>query len=140
MNNSLIEKKLYLVFINYKGRDYTGKNIYEFCYASSTELDQESLNGWDAIPAMGLPKVPIDDIVQVCEIEVDFTLELIQNSTTLSIWDAIEGVIAMGYENINGYDILPQTRLHFHFGETIQQTKKTLLTRECEFTNAKIIS
>lgn len=136
----LRQPNFYLVFINYKGKDFSGKHTYEFCYADSTELDQENLVGWDSMPAMGLPKAPIDNLTQVCEIEIDFRLDLIQNSTTMSIWDSIEGVIAMGYENISDYVNIPQRRLYFKFGETKKQTLEMLYSREIEFTKTKILS
>jgi hypothetical protein len=31
--------------------------------------------------------------------------------------DAVDGVIALGYEN-DDYESYPESRLHFHFGDT----------------------
>jgi hypothetical protein len=44
----------------------------------------------------------------------------------LGVWDAVDGVIALGYENIDDYESYPESRLHFHFGDTIKDVENKL--------------
>lgn len=60
-------------------------------------------------------------IKKVGHLEADLKLDVIQNSDTFAVWDAVDGVISLGWENINAYDSYPEKRLCFRFGETIKK-------------------
>jgi hypothetical protein len=114
-----------LVYINELGPNYKGDNIYEFIFS---DLDDVWGDEWDAEPASGKPSPP--DINYVKKVGVlknsDIELNLIQNSDFFGVYDAIDGVIALGWENMDDYDEYPEKRLAFHFGEDIKTVEAKL--------------
>jgi len=101
-----------LIFIRYIGEDFNGKHIYEFIFTDNIEgVDGE---GWDAYPASGNPEPPEKGYIsKVGRFETDeFKLVLIQNSDTFAVWDAVDGVVALAWEDITeGYDEYPDNRI-----------------------------
>lgn len=122
-------KELYLIYINLIGKDYTGKYIYEFIFSDTTkDIDGEE---WDTYPASGRPEAPYDKfIVNVGRLESELRIDVIQNSDTFAVWDAVDGVIALGWEYINAYDSYPEKRLNFKFGESIKEVEEKLYEKD----------
>tara|TARA_R110000782_G_scaffold83335_1_gene163336 strand:+ start:2988 stop:3398 length:411 start_codon:yes stop_codon:yes gene_type:complete len=122
-------KDYFLIYINKVGANYKGNILYEFIFSDTIEhIDGEN---WDTYPASGRPESPHSKFIKkVGVLETDVVFELIQNSDTLAVWDAIDGVIAMAYENINDYDTYPETRLHFHFGDKIKEIEEKLYEKD----------
>lgn len=120
---------LFLIYINRVGKDYRGKFIYEFIFSDTTEkIDGEN---WDTYPASGRPEPPNDEFIKrVGKLESDLKLDVIQNSDTFAVWDAVDGVIALGWENINAYDAYPEKRLCFKFGERIEDVASKLYDKD----------
>ena len=56
--------------------------------------------------------------------------DVIQNSESFAIWDAVDGVISMAWENLDGYEEYPETRLFFKFGEPINSVDDKLYERD----------
>jgi hypothetical protein len=118
--------ELYLIFINIVGRDWKGVNLYEFIFSDTIEdIDGEE---WDSIPAAGRPSSPHEDHVKkVGRLTTEeFKLHVIQNSDSFSVWDAIDGVVALGWEDMDSYDEYPEKRMAFHFGDTIKDVEDML--------------
>lgn len=118
--------ELYLIYINVIGRDWKGVNLYEFIFSDTIEdIDGED---WDAIPASGRPNSPHEEYVKrVGRLTTEeFELHVIQNSDSFSVWDAIDGVVALGWENMDNYDEYPEKRMAFHFGDTIKNVEDML--------------
>lgn len=107
------------------GKDYKGNLIYEFIFSDTTKnIDGEE---WDTFPASGRPEPPHDNFIKnVGRLESELNLEVIQNSDTFAVWDAVDGVIALAWENINAYESYPDKRLCFKFGEPIQDVEGKL--------------
>lgn len=122
-------KELYLIFVNIVGKDYKGNFIYEFIFSdTTTDIDGEE---WDVYPASGRPEVPHENfIVNVGRLETEIKFDVIQNSDTFAVWDAVDGVIALAWENINFYDAYPEKRLCFKFGETIKDVNDKLYEKD----------
>ena len=122
-------KDLYLIYINIIGKDYTGNYIYEFIFSDTTkDIDGEE---WDTYPASGRPEAPYDKfIVNVGRLESELRIDVIQNSDTFAVWDAVDGVIALAWENINAYDSYPEHRLCFKFGDTIKDVEVKLYEKD----------
>lgn len=120
---------LYLIYINVIGKDYIGNYIYEFIFSDTTkDIDGEE---WDTYPASGRPEPPFEKfIVNVGRLETEIKFDVIQNSDTLAVWDAVDGVIALAWENINDYETYPDKRLYFRFGETIQVVEEKLYEKD----------
>jgi hypothetical protein len=117
--------ELFLIYVNHVGKDYKGNQIYEFIFGDSIkDVDGED---WDVYPASGRPSPPDDSFIKkVGRLESELILDVIQNSDTFAIWDGVDGVVSIAYENINAYDAYPEKRLCFKFGEPIQEVEAKL--------------
>lgn len=118
-----------LVYINYIGENWRGNHMYEFLFAE----DIENIDGddWDAIPASGRPSPPSDDFIsRVGKLTSDLKLDLVQESDTFAVWDAVDGVLALGWEDISEYDEYPESRLYFNFGSEIELVNDKLLEKD----------
>jgi hypothetical protein len=117
--------ELFLIYINMVGKDYKENYIYEFIFSDSIKnVDGEE---WDTFPASGRPKAPHDELIKkVGRLESVLKLDVVQNSDTFAVWDAVDGVIALAWENINSYDSYPDKRLCFKFGEPIKGVEDKL--------------
>lgn len=111
------------------GKDYKGNYLYEFIFSDTIKnIDGEE---WDTFPASGRPHAPHDNFIKkVGRLESELKLDVIQNSDTFAVWDAIDGVIALAWENINAYDSYPEHRLCFKFGETIKVVDAKLYEKD----------
>lgn len=109
-------KDLYLIFVNVVGKTHTGKMLYEFIFSDSLEgIDGED---WDQVPAAGRPDIPHEHLIKkVGRVETEIKFDVIQDSDTFAVWDSVDGVIALAWENINAYESYPKQRLSFKFGE-----------------------
>lgn len=120
-----------LVFINGLGPNYKGDNIYEFIYCKNIEDIWD--DSWQAKPSNGYPKPPeLDYITQVGTLRnTSIELELIQNSDFFSFMDAMDKVIALGWEKeSDSLDFTVTKRLVFHFGDTEEEVKDKLYERD----------
>ena len=121
-----------LIYINELGPNYKGENIYEFIFTDNSN-DEIWGNDWDAKPANGYPSPP--DIEYVKKVGVlknnEITLAVIQNSDYFCMADAIDGVIALGWENDeNEVDFGSNKRLVFRYGDDEQTVKDKLYERD----------
>ena len=118
-------KGLFLIYVNRVGKDYKGNFIYEFIFSDTTKgIDGDD---WDTFPAAGRPSAPNDHFIKkVGRLESELNLDVIQDSDTFAVWDAIDDVIALAWENINAYDSYPDKRLCFKFGEAAESVEAKL--------------
>ena len=120
-----------LVYVNELGPNYKGDNIYEFIFS---DLDDVWGDDWDAEPASGKPSPPeINYIKKVGVLKnSEVQLELIQNSDYFGVYDAIDGVISLAWENSNSDEILVHKikRLVFQYGETVESVENKLYERD----------
>lgn len=122
-------KDLFLIYINKVGKDYKGNLLYEFIFSDTLkDIDGDD---WDTFPASGRPEPPYDIFIKkVGRLESELKLDVIQDSDTFAVWDAVDGVISLAWENINAYDTYPETRLCFHFGEKIDVVTEKLYEKD----------
>jgi len=122
-------KELFLIYVNMVGKDYKGNYIYEFIFSDTTKnIDGDE---WDTFPASGRPEAPYEHFIKkVGRLESELKLDVIQNSDTFAVWDAIDGVIALAWENINAYDSYPDKRLCFKFGEPLKDVEGKLYEKD----------
>lgn len=126
-----------LIYINCVGPSYDGKYSYEFMFTDDIEgVDGEN---WDTYPASGLPEPPLEYTNSVRVIKTDLKLTLIQNSDTFSLWDAVDDVIALAWEETKDYDEYPDVRISFKFGETIESIENKLYQKELAWHGKEII-
>jgi|TARA_R110000851_G_scaffold196444_1_gene347340 hypothetical protein len=123
--------ELYLVYIHEIGFDHEGKYFYEFIFSDSKENIDSEENNWGDYPASGNPTPPNDDVIkQVGKIELDNNLLVAQNNEQFSMWDAVDGVIPLAWENIDGLEEYPQNRLVFPFGMLSDEVTDKLYERD----------
>lgn len=119
-----------LIFVNELGPNFRGDNLYEFIFSIYDDVNGE---GWDSSPAGGDPQPPkIEFISKVGVLKNDkIKLNVIQNSDFFSIYDAIDNVIALAWEDVdNEYYDDDKTRLVFHFGDTEEKVIDKLYERD----------
>jgi hypothetical protein len=122
-------KDLYLIYVNRVGKDYKGNYLYEFLFSDTTQnIDGDD---WDTFPASGRPEPPHEIFIKhVGKLQSGLRLDVVQDSDTFAVWDAIDGVIALAWENIDEYESYPDQRLCFKFGENISDVESKLYERD----------
>lgn len=119
-------EELYLIYVNKIGEDWTGKHLYEFLFSDTTKnVDGDD---WDAYPASGRPAPPNSGFVKKVGrlVSDELKFKLIQNSSEFAVWDAVDGVIALAWEDMDDYDEYPENRFAVHFGEPIKDVEDKL--------------
>jgi hypothetical protein len=121
----------YLIFVNELGPNYKGDNIYEFIF--SDDLEGVWGDSWESKPSNGYPLPPdLEHIKKVGVLKNDMiTMSVVQNSDYFSMVDAIDGVIALCWENESeGVDFETTKRLVFRFGDSEESVKNKLYERD----------
>jgi hypothetical protein len=118
-----------LVYINKIGQNWKGNYIYEFLFSDVVEdIDGE---GWDSYPSSGNPEPPEGRFIKETGLlNTTLKLDLVQESDSFAMWDAVDGIVAMSWENMEGYDEYPEKRLFFSFGEDIESVNNKLYEKD----------
>jgi hypothetical protein len=121
----------YLIYVNELGPNYKGDNIYEFIF--NNEITDIWGEMWESKPSNGYPLPPdLEHIKKVGVLKNDkISLSVIQKSDYFSMIDAIDDVVALGWENESdtiNFDLVK--RLVFRFGETEESVKNKLYERD----------
>ena len=118
-----------LVYINKIGQNWKGNYIYEFLFSDILkDIDGE---GWDSYPASGNPEPPEGRFVkETGMLDTTLKLDLVQESDSFAMWDAVDGIVSMAWENMEGYDEYPEKRLFFAFGEDIESVNDKLYEKD----------
>lgn len=119
----------FLIYVNVLGSDWENENIYEFIFSDTKEnIDGED---WDLYPASGQPSPPRKDLVKAVGVLTSkLKLETVQNSDTFAVWDAVDDIIALAWEDISDYEEYPNSRLRFKFGQTIKSVEDSLYEKD----------
>jgi hypothetical protein len=122
-------EELFLIYVHLIGEDYKGNFIYEFIFSDTTKnIDG---NGWDTSPASGRPEPPHEHFIKkVGKLETELKLHVISDSELFAVWDALDGVIALAWEDIDSYETYPKHRLCFKFGEAIKIVETELYEKD----------
>ena len=120
---------LFLVYINRVGQNWKGDYIFEFLFSDVTEnIDGD---GWDSYPASSNPEPPENKFIKkVGSLTSNLNLDLVSESDSFSIWDAVDGVVSMAWENLDGYEEYPDKRVYFSFGEEIKSVEDKLYEKD----------
>jgi len=118
-----------LVYINKIGQNWKGNYIYEFLFSDTLEdIDGE---GWDSYPSSGNPEPPEGRFVkETGMLDTTLKLDLVQESDSFAMWDAVDGIVSMAWENMEGYDEYPEKRLFFAFGEDMESVNDKLYEKD----------
>jgi hypothetical protein len=120
-----------LVFINELGPNFKGNFVYEFIF--SNELTEIWGEDWDSAPASTKPQPPEIEFIKKVGIlsKEGIEFEIVQNSDYFSFTDAIDEVIALGWEKYNEENETSiDKRLVFRFGETAESVNDKLYSRD----------
>jgi hypothetical protein len=126
-----------LIYVNEIGEDYKGQKQYEFIFSKSTEFD---IDEWFVIPSSisthsKSPDIEYIDLVGLLK-NSNIELELVQNSDYFGVIDAVDGVIALGWEKFDNES--ENERLTFKFGETLDSVTKKIKQRGYHLINEEI--
>ena len=120
-----------LVFVNEVGPDFRGNNAYEFIFSDSLDVYGDN---WDSSPASGYPVAPnIEFIKKVLKVShPDIDLVLCQDSDYFDMFDCVDGVIALAWENAESEFItnLNFNRLVFNYGIELDKVKDMFYERD----------
>lgn len=128
---------MYLIYINELGLDYKGQKQYEFIFSNNINAIMEE---WFIIPSSGRSVPPdIEDIDLVGLLKnSDLKMELIQNSDYFGVIDAVDGIVALGWEPLDMDAEERPIRLSFHFGEELDMVTDKLTKRGLRLINENI--
>jgi len=118
-----------LVYINKIGQNWKGKLIYEFLF--SDILKNIDSDGWDSYPASNNPEPPEEKFIKKTgNLTTEIKFNIVQESDSFGMWDAVDGIIALAWENLDGYDEYPESRIFFTFGEDIKSVESKLYEKD----------
>ena len=63
-------------------------------------------------------------------LKTDIKFHLVQESDTFAVWDSVDGIVALGWEDVDDYDVYPESRLWFGFGLDIDEVNERLYERD----------
>lgn len=127
LENDFDELPIYLGFIRLIGEESDGVFNYEFIFTNNIdEFWGENFEYKPCCLCNGL--IPNDEyITEIHKIKTRLKFELIQDNCCLSMQDAMDGIISIAWENIDGYEEYPENgRLFFRFGETYEEVERKL--------------
>lgn len=124
---------MYLIYINELGQDYRGQKQYEFIFTQTLIPDggEVLMDEWFIIPSSGRaipPDIGFIDLVGLLK-NSDLELELVQNSDYFGVIDAVDDIIALGWEKFDQEAGERPIRISFHFGDTLEKVSEKLASR-----------
>jgi hypothetical protein len=128
---------MYLLYINELGQDYKGQRQYEFIFGNNPDTLVEE---WFIIPSAGRaipPEIDSIDLVGLLK-NSDLKLELVQNSDYFGVIDAVDGIVALGWEAFDMDAEERPIRLSFHFAEELESVTAKLATKGLRLINEEI--
>lgn len=125
---------LSLVYINLVGMNADKEYLYEFYFSEEPELAWGV--DWDRKPSgicnLSVPQKQVYDEIKM--IKTDIILSLAQNNTCFSMQDCKDGIVPLGWEDIDLYEEYPENgRLVFPFGLNITDVELALGKRYLNF-------
>lgn len=127
-------ENLFLVCINKIGINLDNEYEYELYFSDTIDIfDENEIN----YSPCGLKKINYNDYLvyqKIKIIETDIKLSLINDNMCFGYRHAIDGIIALGYEDINDYDEYPENgRLVLKYGMTIDEVIEKLNNKDIYF-------
>ena len=119
---------MYLIYINRIGTTFKGEHIFEFLFSNS--VDWEWDDSWYESSVMTETRelAPDETIVKIVgTLKTDeLNLELVQEDGVRDIYNAVEGIIALGWEKLEEDEEIPEKRRVFNFGDTKESVDEQL--------------
>lgn len=127
---------LKLIYINKIGTNYKGEHMFEFVFSDTIDHDwDEEWYESSVVTDMTDLTPPQTYIKSVGFLKTDeMDLELVQESGVFQIYNAVEGIIALGWEKWDEDEDFDEEfdRLVFKFGDIITEVEAKLLTLDLE--------
>lgn len=119
---------MYLIYINRIGTTYKGEHIFEFLFSSSVEWEWDESWYESSVMTDTRELSPDESIVKIVgTLKTDeFNLELVQEDGVRDIYNAVEGIIALGWEKLEEDEEIPEKRRVFNFGDTKESVDEQL--------------
>ena len=119
--------EVFLGFIKLIGEETDGYYRYEFIFTDNP--DEFWGENFEYKPA-GLVNdlLPSEEyITEVHTVKTKLKFDLIQNNMCFGLQDAMDGIVAIAFENIDEYESYPEEgRLFFMFGESYDDVERKL--------------
>lgn len=134
MKKTLTMENEYLCFIRFVGTDIDEKNTYELLFTD--DIDTFWGENFEYVPCCLCNElIPMEDKYNIVKvIKTDIKLNLIQDSCCFSFQDAMDGIIAIAWENIDGYDEYPEEgRLVLTYGMEYEDVENLLSEKNIVF-------
>ena len=122
-----MNENLFLIFVNSLGQDYKGYNTYELLFTS--KLDDVTDDSWGVIPAcIANVKQPDDSVVScVYLLKTEYVeFQLAKDNAVFNMWDCMEGIIPLMWENKLLYSTYPDNLLIFRYGENLNEINERI--------------
>ena len=128
---------MFLIYINELGKDYKGQPQYEFIFGNDIDV---LMDEWFIIPSSGRAVPPELEQINLVGLlkNSDLQLELVQNSDYFGMIDAVDGIIALGWEPFDIHAEERPERVSFHFGEDIDSVNEKLHLKGLRLINEEI--
>lgn len=125
------QNNLKVIYINYLGKDYDNKNIYQFLLSE----DESEVWGedWNEKPAANCRFLtPSEDMYEyVKELKTNIVLDLAQDNSCVSMQDVRDHVMCLAYENLDNAEEYPENgRIVIHFGDYLNDVEEMLGKRD----------
>ena len=119
---------MYLIYINRIGTTYKGEHIFEFLFSNSVEWEWDESWYESSVMTDTRELSPDESIVKIVgTLKTDeFNLELVQEDGVRDIYNAVEGIIALGWEKLEEDEEIPEKRRVFNFGDTKESVDEQL--------------
>ena len=119
---------MYLIYINRIGTTYKKEHIFEFLFSSSVEWEWDESWYESSVMTDTRELSPDESIVKIVgTLKTDeFNLELVQEDGVRDIYNAVEGIIALGWEKLEEDEEIPEKRRVFNFGDTKESIDEQL--------------
>ena len=119
---------MYLIYINRIGTTFKGEHIFEFLFSNSVEWDWDDTWYESSVMTDTRELSPDESIIKtVGTLKTDeFDLELVQEDGVRDIYNAVEGIIALGWEKLEEDEEIPEKRRVFNFGDTKESVDEQL--------------
>jgi len=119
---------MYLIYINRIGTTFKGENLFEFLFSKSTDWEWD--DGWYESSVMTETRdlCPDENMISIVgSLKTDlFDLELVQEDGVRDIYNAVEGIIALGWEKWDEESEFGDKRRVFKFGDTKESVDEQL--------------
>ena len=125
------DEEVSLCFIRLVGEENDGYYRYEFIFTD--KIDEAFGEDFDQKPACLVNNLMVSDeyITEIHIVKMKIKLDLIQDNCCFSVSDAIDGIVSIGWENMDNYESYPEDgRLFFFFGETISDVERKLAMKQ----------